>query len=112
MKVSKDKRIVYWNRRAENPPEDMHTWYFLIINEPKMIVRIKQKIFEQLQPLDELMEYRSQTIRGQDLRVLCFSFSSPQTRLDFKSAYNGSWAKEQELYVRPGLDNLIDRLIS
>jgi hypothetical protein len=112
MKPSKDERVILFNTRAEQVPEEIHTWYFLIINEPKMIARIRERVFEQLSPVNELKEYRDETIPGKDLRVLCFSFESPQTILDFQLAYKGRWKRAQELYARPGLDKLIDRLIS
>jgi len=111
MKPSRDKRRVYWNRRAEHAPEERHTWYFLIINEPKMIGRIRQRIFEQLQPVDELTTYRNDTIKGKDLRILCFSLESLHSQIDFHQVYNGRWIRDNSLHVRPGLDGYIDLLL-
>jgi len=111
MKPSRDKRRIYWNRRAEYPPEEKHTWYFLIINEPKMIERIRQRLFTQLQPVDELINYRDETLRGEDLRVNCFSFESPKSQIDFRRIYNGRWIHDVSLHVRPGLDGYIDLLL-
>ena len=110
MKPSKERRIVYWNTRAEHPPEEIHTWYFLIVNEGKITDRIVQRVFEQLQPVDNLTEYRDETLRGRDVRVRCLSFTSSKIQIDFNKAYRGKWKRAQELYVRSGLDNLIDRM--
>ncbi len=114
MKPSKDKRIVYWNRTEPRPPEEVHEWYFLIINEPKMIERIKGRLFEHFKPVDEIVEYRNNTITGQDLRALCLSFETPESELRKEvrqGVYKGQWKKDNELYRRPGLDSLINRRI-
>lgn len=112
MKANPEKRIIHWNRRAEKAPENIYTWYFLIVNEVKMIERIKQRLYQQLQPTDEPVEYVDSTLKREDLRVLCFSVESPKLELDFKRVYGGKWRREQELYYRPKIDNLIERLIS
>ncbi len=111
MKPSRNKRKIYWNRIAEHAPEERHTWYFLVINEPKMIGRIRQRIFKQLQPVDELITYRDETIRGEDLRVNCFSLESPKHELNFQGAYRGKWVKDDALHIRPGLEGYIDLML-
>jgi len=111
MKPSRDKRIIIWNTRAEHPPEEKHTWYLLIINEPKMIARIRQRLYEQLGPVEEIREYRDESLPGHDVRVLCFSLDSPKHELDRRMIYQGNWFKDRELYDRRGLGTLIDRRI-
>ena len=113
MKPNKEKRAIYWNVRAESPPDEVHTWYFLVFNELKMIDRIRQRIFAQLKPVENITTYCDETIKGKDLRVLCFSCESPTNELrGQKEIYDGKWRKDDELYQRPGLESLIDRRIS
>ena len=60
-----------------------HRWTFFIVNEPKEIRRIRERIYNQLQPIDNLRDLDSGLIRGSGgLHYDFFSFSTDKSKIE------------------------------
>ena len=60
-----------------------HRWTFMVINEPREIKRIREKIYLELDPIIDLKELYHEPIQGSGgLHCDFFSFSTSKGRID------------------------------
>jgi hypothetical protein len=80
-----------------------HRWTFLIINEPKEINRIRERIYEQLQPIVEPKNLDNGLItRSGGLHYDFFSFSTQKSRIERpdKIYHSKKFKKDRDLSER------------
>lgn len=104
------ERKIYWNREFNYPGEDVTSWYFLIVNKPREIKRIKTRIYEALAPTDNQENLDSNLIPGSDgLHYDLFKLESPRCGFkDPKKVYNGRWKRERRLCTRQESSTLLN----
>ena len=80
------ERQVRYNFRTNTGEQDFftrHRWTFLIINEPREIERIRERIYEQLQPVVDLKNLDDGLIKhSEGLHYDFFSFSSEKGKIE------------------------------
>ena len=95
------KRQIHFNRRLESPGENIASWYFLVINDKREIIRIRERMVEQLSPIIETQEIDIGLIPdSHGLRYELFVYQSPVGTFDKLKIYHGKWKKDRELYPR------------
>jgi hypothetical protein len=81
------RQIRYYVRTNTDEQASMrHEWTFLIVNEPREIKRITQKLLDYLAPVDNFMDICDASApysKGIHCKVLCFS--SEKGKLEDKS---------------------------
>jgi len=102
------ERQIRWDRYSEDSPE-RHNYIFLIINRPRQIDSILQKLREQLTMVVEETEIGLGLIRGSgglhyDLREI----SSTKLEPDFSRVYGGEISKDRRLQPRKTSDGWND----
>ena len=100
--MDRAKRQVRYNRRSDPVDEPMpHRWTFMIVNEPREVIRIRNRIYEELQPIDDLVELDAKGIRGsRGLQYQIFCFLSSVSEFEPKRVYGGSMKKDRDLVER------------
>jgi len=81
-------RQIRYNFQTSTDEQDeaRHKWTFLIVNQPREIARIRQRIYEQFQPIVDIRENDRGTIsKSRGLQYEVFSFSSPTSDFQDKS---------------------------
>jgi len=94
-----------------------HRWTFLIINEPKEIRRIKERIYKQLQMITDFTELDSGLIRGsRGLYYYFFAFSSDKAHIEDKTKIYSSknFRQDRDLWERGkiSLDTYLNSILS
>ncbi len=98
---AKQERRIHYNRLTEHAPENIFSWYFLIVNEPREIERIKQRIYEVLRPSGEPQTFDSRCIQGTNgLQFELFYLESPVSEIERDKIYKGKWCRDRRLYTR------------
>jgi len=74
------ERQVRYNRYAIGEHEEQNMapnkWVFMIINEPREIGRIRNRVYDEFQPIVDMRELDSRGInnsRGLQYQIFCFS---------------------------------------
>jgi hypothetical protein len=85
------ERQILYNFKTSKVEQDRlpHRWTFVIVNTPYNIEEIKQKIYENLQPVDDLNEIGDYPLKGTNgLHCVCFSISSSKSEIEREAVYN------------------------
>lgn len=97
MEESKIERQVRYNLKTTTGEQELtrHRWTFVIINEPREIGRIRERIYQELQPIVELRELATDLIEcSGGLHYNFFSFSTSKSRIENPSKiYNSKKLK-------------------
>lgn len=95
---SKIERRVKYNIQTSTGEQDLarHRWIFCIINEPREIGRIRERIYAQLSPIVDLVELLSGPIpNSKGLHYNFFSFSSEVGKISYpKKIYDSDKIKK------------------
>ena len=79
------RRQIRWNMTTDSGEQirNRHRYIFAVINEPREIGRIRERILEQLSPADEFNAICDYVIPGTDgLHCGIFSFSSDRGKIE------------------------------
>lgn len=98
------KRQVRYNRAGIPGLQEyfQSQWMWLIVNEPREIDRIKNRIFEQLAPIDELkILFEGGISNTKGLQYSILTFKSPSSNIYPKKIYDSeNLKKDRNLYIR------------
>jgi hypothetical protein len=84
-----------------------HRWTFMIINEPREIRRIRERIYFELQPIADLKELGTGNILFVGLHYDFFSFSSSTSQINPPKIYDSKkFKKDRDLTERDELGML------
>jgi hypothetical protein len=93
-----------------------HTWTVAIVNEPREVRRIRDRLYAQLSPCaDEFQRYDSIVPGSRGLHCNIFTFNSASAKfIDTTKIYNADIRRDRTLSELPdsGLDNYVARLTS
>jgi len=113
MEESKIERKLLWYRYSEPNPE-LHHWYLAIINEPSQIRIIKQKLYDQLQPIVEEKEIDEGKIEiSNNLHYELFCLITSTSKIDYSKVYQGKVKQDRRLQPRrtqEGWNDFIEKL--
>jgi len=114
-----DRQLRYWRHSEPNP--ERHYWHFLIINNPREIALIKNKLNQELAPVVE--EYvpglpgrpaHSGLIHSSEgLHYDLFGVVSTVPEIDFSKVYQGKVRRDRRLAPRKleeGWDVFVSRV--
>ncbi len=97
-------RKIRWNRFTDTGEQERmrYTYYFAVLNEPREIIRIRERIVNNILHVDEVMELDYFKIKGSNgLGCEIFSFSTDSPNLpDFSRIYQGDVRQDRDLYER------------
>ncbi len=81
--ISRLERQIRYNIKTSTGEQDLarHRWTFMIINEPREVQRIKERIYEQLNPMDSRVLFEGNIPLSKGLHYDFFSFSSENGRI-------------------------------
>ncbi len=93
-----------------------HRWIFCIINEPREIQRIRERIYLELSPIEDLRNlYESQISNSRGLHCDFFSFSTDKFKIENpKRVYNSKkMYKDRNLQERDdlGLERYLNSIL-
>jgi len=93
-----------------------HKWIFMIINEPREIKRIRERVYFQLEPIVDLKElYSGQIESSRGLHYDFFSFSTFRGKIDSPSKIYDSknFKKDRDLMERDdvGLERFLRAIL-
>lgn len=99
------ERQLRWNKRKSDVlignQTPMIQYYVLIVNDNREINNIQTKIFEQLKPIDSLVEIKSKSFPdSHGLRYAFMEFISPYDTFQPRKVYGGKIVKDTNLYPR------------
>jgi len=111
------ERQLRWYVESESDPT-IHHWSFLIINEPREIDRITQRIKKYLAPTDSEQigsERQIPNSRGLHYKLVTIDSHNPKKpeTINLSNIYNGERTEDRNLYQHKkpdGLANYIDNL--
>jgi len=106
----KQERRLHYNRVAEDSPENIFSWYFLIVNEPREMERIKQRMYEALKPHEQINFDKGNIDNSHGLKYALFCIKSSVCNLDFSQVYSGKIIKDRRLYSRESSVSLLSVL--
>jgi len=101
------RQIRYWIQSETDP--ETHIWNVLVINEPRRIRGILQKLYEAVQPLENIVKRTEGKVEGTQMRYQLVSFTSyGQIPSDEKwtKIYNGKVRRDPTLATRQSPDRL------
>ncbi len=112
----KVERKIRWNVKTDTGEQEImrHRWWFLIINELREIERIEQKIYDQIQTIDDLMIIdRGRIEKSKGLHYVVINFLShkgpfSKSRPFEISVYDGDMKRDRDLYQREKDDALFE----
>ncbi len=112
------KRQITYNMRTKTGEQEpvRHRWTFMVINEPREIERIIERIYEQLRPIDELKNnYEGLLPNSNGLYYKFFSFSTDKSTIPYPNKIYDSknFRKDRNLMERNdvGLDRYLNSII-
>lgn len=81
---------------------ERHEWYFLIINEPKEIRNIRERIFKQLEPINLDKELKGTIKNSRGLHYDYFRLTSQKGKFENpdKVYYSKKFKQDRALYKR------------
>lgn len=108
----KQERRLHYNVVDELAPENVFSWYFLIINKSQEIDRIKQGICDELKSIEDPSIIREGVVgNSHGLKYSFFNLQSPRSKIELCQIYNGNIIKDRRLYSKNGSDfNLLSVL--
>ncbi len=113
--MKQQQRRIHWNVEGVYSGEDIFRWYFLIVNKPLEIEKIKYRIFEDLAPIMNLEDLDKNLVpRTGGLHYDLFRIESSRKRFGkpLSEIYRGRWVRDRRLYTRKdsvSLYNIIER---
>ncbi len=118
IKIKMLERQIRYNYKTETGEQVYlrHRWIFCIINEPREIQRIRERIYEQLSPIEELRNlYKSSINKSKGLYCDFFSFSTDKFKIENpKKIYNSKKVyKDRNLQEKDeiGLERYLNSLL-
>jgi len=110
------KRRILWNTERAEQGTNTVRWYFLLVNEPRELGRIRERIFTQLQPIYDYKAIDTSLVPNSGgihyelfyLESECGKFPSNQKQ----TVYGGLWKRDRRLESRQnesGLLNILDQ---
>ena len=98
------ERKIRWNR-VTDPGEQVrmrHTYFFAILNDPREIMRIRQRITERVPHVDDFEELGDFGVSGSNgLHCQIFSFTTDTEELPpSREIYQGDFRRDRNLYSR------------
>jgi len=108
------ERQLLWYMTSKNFPE-RHSWNFLIVNEPREIGLIKQKLYENLGYIVEEKIIDKGRVKNSDLFYEIFCLEATKREVDFSRIYQGELRKDRVLQPRKssgGWNDLINKVAS
>ena len=109
--MRKQERRLHYNMVAESPPENIFSWYFLIVNELTELKRITQRMYNKLKPVHERIDFDNGNVgNSHGLKYSLFCLRSSVCELDFSQIYNGKIIKDRRLYSRGSNISLLNVL--
>ncbi|MAH49513.1 hypothetical protein CMI37_27060 [Candidatus Pacearchaeota archaeon] len=91
------ERKLLWYRLSSAVPE-RHRYNFLIINDPREIGIIKQKLYEQLKPVIEEKTIEEGVVEGLHFKLL--DLETTASKVDFSKVYKGKVRQDRRLRPR------------
>ena len=95
------ERQVRWNKVTNIGEQEVvpYRWTFMIINEPTEIERIRQRVYDYMEPVDEPRSLDEGLIEGsRGLHYDFFSFSTDKSRINNPGEiYGGRFLKDRDL---------------
>lgn len=102
------ERQILWYKKSEAVPES-HIWNFLIVNRPREIEGIKQKIYEELKSvIEEKTIDEGLILDSEGLHYKIFSLTTTNPNINFNNVYLGKVRKDRRLQSRVNYDGWID----
>lgn len=109
IKKKQEKRLHY-NLVAENPSENIFSWYFLIVEDKTEIEKIGQRICENLGTTEHTYIKEGIVGNSHGLRYSFFNLQSSRNKIDFSQVYNGKIIKDRRFYSGESNINLLSIL--
>ena len=107
----KQERRLHYNMVSETPPENIFSWYFLLINDSRETERVRQRMFEALNPVHEQIIFDQGNLgNSHGLRYALFCLKSSRSEIDFSEVYGGRIIKDRRLYHRQSTASLLNVL--
>jgi len=103
------ERQIRWEVESSDGPL-VHHYKLLIINEPRDIAIIKQRLQEEMQPADRPYLLDGSKIRGTPLSFELFamdSYGKPPNKIDWAKIYKGRINRDSNLVRRKTIDGLL-----
>ena len=111
-----ERKLLWW-KYVEDEIHQLFGWNFLIINEPREIRIIKDKLCYALEVVEEEREIDYDMVKSSDrLHYGLFTLFSPTAKIDFRNVYQGRVYKDRRLQKREsgliGWSHLIEQIVS
>lgn len=110
------KRRIHWNTEAADTADGSVRWYFLIVNEPREIGRIRERIFTQLQPVYEYNAIDTALVPSSGgMHYELMSLETQQGKFPSnpkQTVYGGHWKRDRRLETKQkesALLNILDQ---
>ncbi|MAG24354.1 hypothetical protein CMI47_02135 [Candidatus Pacearchaeota archaeon] len=108
-KQLKTHRQIRWNVNSTPNPQ-AHNWSVVIINDPRTMRKIQQRLVEKAQPIDELSVRTNGSVpKSHGLQYKLITFNAPYmgpTQMPWGDIYQGPIKKDEGLYERERSDGL------
>lgn len=110
-----ERTLKYYCALEQQIPQQ-YRWNFLIINAPREILQIKDKLFSQLRPLEEARSLDSGLFIGSGglyYELISLPSQVPESLIDFSKVYRGKVSKDRRLQPRAtanGWNDLLNAL--
>ena len=106
------ERKLLWEMYSLPNPE-RHYWNILLINEPREIKIIQQKLYEALAPVISRTDIDKGKIGMEKLHYELFRLESTVSEIDFSEVYQGKVKRDRRLFIREDPDgwlNFVDQI--
>ncbi|MBS3172650.1 hypothetical protein J4438_03700 [Candidatus Woesearchaeota archaeon] len=110
------RRRIHYNLGQASPDEDTVKWYFLIVNEPREIELIRNRIYQQLQEihtrgtLSEGLVPQSGGIHYELIWLTTLLGEFPSNK--YQSVYGGLWKRDRTLArLSPKTESKIETIL-
>lgn len=107
-----ERKLLYGMYSTPNP--ERHYWNILLINEPREIKIIQQKLYEALSPIVSRTQIDRGKINGDPrLHYELFCLESTVSKIDFLRVYQGKVKKDRRLFIRESSEgwlNFVDQI--
>ena len=108
-------RKLLWWKYVEDEIHQLFGWNFLLINEPREIGSINNKLCYALEVIEERRQIDSGILKNsRGLHYDLFTLYSPTIKIDFNKIYSGCVKKDRRLQkreTRDGWNCFIDNIV-
>ncbi len=121
MAKRKNHGQIRWEATWEQPPTTGNyatCWHVLVINEQREITRIRQKICEEMQPVEDMVVLTHGKMQDTSLRyepLSLYSYGKTPQNVDWSKIYGGKVQRDRNLQSRmnpDGLANFVDESLT